>query len=85
MFLRYAQVVGYAGLWYALLILLPGNEPPAPVRKNMHSSVIFFVGFDPEEDENTIEKQQIELAKFIKLPGEIVLVHNAGKVSPLDQ
>ncbi|MDZ7821960.1 MAG: hypothetical protein U5N26_09190 [Candidatus Marinimicrobia bacterium] len=68
----------------AEIILLPGNEPLAAVRENLGVSAVLFAGFDPEEEEGSAARQLKELEKVMQLPGDIILVHNAGEVSPLD-
>ena len=68
----------------AEIIILPGNEALAAVRENMGDTAVTFIGFDPEEDAGSAARQRHELENIMCLPGDIILTHNAGDVSPLD-
>ncbi len=68
----------------AELIILPTDTPLCAVRDNMAESAVLFVGFEPdfETDENNLECfMSPSLTDTMTLPGDIILVYNAGDIS----
>ncbi len=59
----------------AELIIIPTDAPHEAVRTVMQPSAVLFAGFDP--DENSVA----DLRSITELPGDIILVYNAGDAS----
>ncbi|SFI39040.1 Amino acid transporter [Tindallia magadiensis] len=78
----------------AEIVIMPTDKPFEAVRRSMTPSAILFAGFEPVEDdeeegeskETTAEKSSEDtlietLHRTVDLPGDVVLVYNAGEVS----
>lgn len=65
----------------AEVLVLPCNDPFETIRDNMQTSAILFAGFIPESEETKAIEKMTELKKIMTLPGEIILVYNAGDAS----
>ncbi|MDD2238155.1 MAG: amino acid permease, partial [Kiritimatiellae bacterium] len=57
------------------LIIIPTDTPFEAVRTAMQPSAVLFAGFDPEED------AVADLRSIAELPGDVILVYNAGDAS----
>jgi amino acid transporter len=68
----------------AEVVVLPCEDPLEAIRDNMQPSSVLFAGFIPESEEEKIKVQMEELKKIMTLPGEIMLVYNAGDASLLE-
>jgi amino acid transporter len=68
----------------AEIIILPTVDPLSAVRENMQPSSVLFAGFVPKNEEDTGPEQMEEMKTIMTLPGEIVLVYNAGDASLLE-
>lgn len=66
------------------VLVLPCDNPFETVRDNMQPSAILFTGFVPESEEGKIKEQMLEFKKIMTLPGEVILVYNAGDASLLE-
>jgi len=64
----------------AEIVIVPTQDPLDGVRKNMQSSAVLFVGFDPAMV-NTGERGLARTQAILDLPGDTVFVYNAGHVS----
>ncbi|MEA2077483.1 MAG: amino acid permease [Candidatus Marinimicrobia bacterium] len=65
----------------AEVVVLPCEDPLEAVRDNMQLSSVLFTGFIPENETAKIKVQMEKLQRIMTLPGEIVLVYNAGDAS----
>lgn len=66
----------------AEIVVLPTAEPLTAIGQAMYPSAVLFAGFEPPDEapsESFIEK----LHQFIDLPGDVILVYNAGDASLL--
>jgi hypothetical protein len=68
----------------AEVLVLPCDDPFEAIRDNMGTSAILFAGFVPESEETKAMEQMTELKRLMTLPGEIILVYNAGDASLLE-
>ena len=68
----------------AEVVVLPCEDPLEAIRDNMQPSSVLFAGFIPESDEEKVKEQMDELKKIMTLPGEVILVYNAGDASLLE-
>ncbi len=66
----------------AEIVILPTDDPLSAVRQNIHPSAVLFAGFEPA-DENQAGVPVSNLQETIDLPGDVILVYNAGDVSLL--
>lgn len=64
----------------AELAIVSTENPIDAVRKAMQSSSVLFAGFEPC-DEDSIYDFLPKLQQVINLPGDVILVYNAGDVS----
>ncbi len=64
----------------AELVIVPTESQIDAVRKAMHSSAVLFAGFEPC-DEDSVCDFLPELEQVVNLPGDVILVYNAGDVS----
>lgn len=64
----------------AELLIVPTETPLEEVRNVMQPSAILFAGFEPC-DENSVSMIMPELQQIVDLPGDVILVYNAGDVS----
>jgi len=62
------------------LVLLPTEDPLEAVRQAMQPSAVLFAGFEPA-DEDPAGVLVSYLQETIDLPGDVILVYNAGDVS----
>ncbi|MBF0468359.1 MAG: amino acid permease [Desulfamplus sp.] len=64
----------------AEIVILPTEDPMSAVRDNMNVSAVLFAGFEPpDKDPDGLAAANLE--EPINLPGDVVLVYNAGDVS----
>ncbi len=68
----------------AEVVVLPCEDPFETIRDNMQPSAVLFTGFIPESETEKIKAQMEKLKKVMTLPGEVILVYNAGDVSLLE-
>lgn len=68
----------------AEIMILPSNEPLQTLKENLGESAILFIGFDPTDNPEDFVAQMGVLRSYMDLPGDIVLVYNAGDVSAMD-
>ena len=66
----------------AEIVILPTDDPLSAIKQNLHPSAVLFAGFEPA-DEDPARAQISDLQKIIDLPGDVILVYNAGDVSLL--
>ncbi|HOX37669.1 MAG TPA: amino acid permease [Candidatus Brocadiia bacterium] len=65
---------------FADVVVLPTDDPLEAVRRAMQPSAVLFVGFEPgETDPGGI--LAADLQDIMGLPGDVILVYNAGDVS----
>lgn len=64
----------------AEIIVVPTDTPLEAVRETMEPSAVLFAGFEPPE-ENMVREINARLQPVSDLPGDIILVYNAGDVS----
>ncbi|PKN06130.1 MAG: amino acid permease, partial [Deltaproteobacteria bacterium HGW-Deltaproteobacteria-7] len=64
----------------AEIIVVPTDTPLEAVREAMEPSAVLFAGFEPPE-ENMVREINARLQPVSDLPGDIILVYNAGDVS----
>ena len=64
----------------AELVILPTDIPLDAVRRVMQPSALLFAGFDPSDDRPAHVFMR-ELQPVVDLPGDVILVYNAGGVS----
>lgn len=64
----------------AEIIILPTDNPIEIVRQNLDSSAVLFAGFEPP-DEDPDGKAASSLEETINLPGDVIMVYNAGDAS----
>ncbi|MBF0229085.1 MAG: amino acid permease [Desulfamplus sp.] len=64
----------------AEIVILPTEDPISAVRQNIDFSAVLFAGFEPpDEDPEGVTASKLE--EIINLPGDVILVYNAGDVS----
>ncbi|MCJ8501850.1 amino acid permease [Desulfatitalea alkaliphila] len=63
------------------VVVLPTEDPLQAVHQHMGSSAVLFAGFAPVPDENPACVLLSGLQETMDLPGDVILVHNAGDVS----
>lgn len=63
------------------VVVLPTEDPLQAVHQHMGSSAVLFAGFAPVPDENPSCVLLSGLQATMDLPGDVILVHNAGDVS----
>ncbi|RKY55267.1 MAG: amino acid permease [Candidatus Neomarinimicrobiota bacterium] len=68
----------------AEVVVLPCEDPFEAIRDNMQPSAVLFTGFIPESETVKIKAQMEELKKVMTLPGEVILVYNAGDASLME-
>lgn len=64
----------------AELVIISTEDPLGAVRNVMQPSAVLFAGFEPSDDESIgdfLRKRQL----VVDLPGDVILVYNAGDVS----
>lgn len=64
----------------AELVIVPTENPIEAVRQAMQPSAILFTGFEPPEEEDPAGLIS-DLQHTVDLPGDIMLIYNAGDVS----
>ena len=64
----------------AELVILPTDSPLDAVRQNMQPSAMLMVGFEPQND-GADDVRFSHLQSAVNLPGDVILVFNAGDVS----
>lgn len=62
------------------ILVIPTEDPFEAVRKNIHPSAILFRGFEPENNEETINFM-LDIQRMAEQPGDVILVYDAGDVS----
>jgi len=62
------------------LLILPTENPLEAIRQAMSPSAVLFAGFEPA-DEDPAGVLVSYLQETIDLPGDVILVYNAGDVS----
>ncbi len=62
------------------LVIVTTDEPLAAVRQAMRPSAVLFAGFEPPDDD-AARNLTAWLQEIIDLPGDVILVYNAGDVS----
>lgn len=62
------------------ILVLPTEDSYEAVQTHMHPSAILFRGFEPENDEEN-PNLMMDIQRTVKLPGDVILVYNAGDVS----
>lgn len=62
------------------LVIVPTVEPLAAVRQAMGPSALLLAGFEPPDDDSACNLTAW-LQEIIDLPGDVILVYNAGDVS----
>lgn len=62
------------------IVVVPTEEPLEAVRKHIHPSAVLFSGFRPGNDDEIINLIP-DMQKTVELPGDVILVYNAGGVS----
>jgi len=62
------------------IVVVPTEEPLEAVRKHIHPSAVLFSGFRPDNDDEIINLIP-DMQKTVELPGDVILVYNAGGVS----
>lgn len=66
----------------AELLIISTETPIEALRKTISSSALLFAGFEPD-DEGSLCGFLPELQQIVNLPGDVILVYNAGGVSLL--
>ncbi|MDD2240239.1 MAG: amino acid permease [Kiritimatiellae bacterium] len=61
------------------LVIMPAESPIAAIREAMHPSAVLLAGFEPSEEDATLDLSQLQ--QTVDLPGDVLLVYNAGDVS----
>ena len=64
----------------AEVLVIPTDDPLEAVREVMDPSAVLFAGFEPP-DENMVWEIVTTLQPVADLPGDVILVYNAGAVS----
>jgi hypothetical protein len=64
----------------AEVLVVPTKDPLEAVREVMDPSAVLFAGFEPP-DENMVWEIVTTLQPVADLPGDVILVYNAGDVS----
>ena len=64
----------------AEVLVIPTDDPLEAVREVMDPSAVLFAGFEPP-DENMVWEIVTRLQPVADLPGDVILVYNAGAVS----
>lgn len=64
----------------AEVLVVPTEDPLEAVREVMDPSAVLFAGFEPP-DENMVREIVTTLQPVADLPGDVILVYNAGDVS----
>jgi len=64
----------------AEVVVVPTEAPLEAVRRAMGPSAVLLAGFEPP-DEGPVAGLTAELRQTVELPGDVVLVYNAGDVS----
>ncbi|MDY0146320.1 MAG: amino acid permease, partial [Kiritimatiellia bacterium] len=62
------------------LVIMPAESPLEAIREAMQPSAVLFAGFDPPGDDPDAVPLSF-LQQTVDLPGDILLVYNAGDVS----
>jgi len=62
------------------IAVVPTEDPLEAVRTHMHPSAILFSGFGIGKSEENIDLNP-DIQKTVELPGDVILVYNAGDVS----
>ena len=62
------------------LVIMPAESPIEAIREAMQPSAVLFTGFDPPGDDPDAVSLSF-LQQTVDLPGDILLVYNAGDVS----
>jgi amino acid transporter len=61
------------------LVIVPTDTPNDAVRQSMQPSAVLLVGFEPGDDD--IDDDRLShLQSSVELPGDVILVYNAGDV-----
>lgn len=61
------------------LVIMPAESPIDAIRDAMQPSAVLFAGFEPSEEDSTVDLAR--LRQIVDLPGDVLLVYNAGDVS----
>lgn len=61
------------------LVIMPAESPIAAIRDAMQPSAVLFAGFEPSDEDSTLDFPR--LRQMVDLPGDVLLVYNAGDVS----
>jgi len=64
----------------AEIVIVPTEDPLTAIRQNMHPSAVLFAGFEPP-DEDPEGVFTAGLQEIVGLPGDVIMVYNAGDVS----
>lgn len=62
------------------LVIVPTESPLDAVRQHMHPSAVIFAGFETPKGA-TGDIPMLDLQRIVELPGDVILVYNAGDVS----
>ncbi|HDQ40209.1 MAG TPA: amino acid permease [Desulfonatronum sp.] len=65
----------------AEIVVLPTDEPLKAVQQAMSPSAVLFAGFDPVPEEEPACVLISSFQEIMDLPGDVILVHNAGDIS----
>ncbi|HNR67683.1 MAG TPA: amino acid permease [bacterium] len=64
----------------AEIVVLPTDDPLQAVREQLQPSAVLFAGFEPPDGDIETELDPM-LNEIVALPGDVILVYNAGDVS----
>ena len=64
----------------AEIVTLPTEQPIKAIADALTSSAVLFTGFEPCDGESVCD-HLIDLQKRVELPGDVILVYNAGDAS----
>ncbi len=64
----------------AEIVVLPTEDPLKAIGQAMHPSAVLFAGFEPSAD-NSPECRISDLNETMALPGDVIMVYNAGDAS----
>jgi hypothetical protein len=64
----------------AEIAVLPTEDPLKAIGQAMHPSAVLFAGFEPSAD-NSPECRISDLNETMALPGDVIMVYNAGDAS----